>query len=54
MKIGIILSEVECYRCNKPLGTGRTLMYDEKTKTGKGWRHGECPDEVPSLRPDGE
>ena len=48
------LSEVICYRCLKPLGTGRTVMCDEKPKTGKGWRHGECPSEVPDMRPDGE
>ena len=47
------LSEVVCYRCHKPLGIERTIMYDETTKDGKGWRHGEC-DALPDMRPDGE
>jgi len=54
----INLSEVICYRCGKPLGTDRTLMFDadgdKRVSTKRKWRHGECRDEMPDLRPDGE
>jgi len=49
------LSEVICYRCDKPLGTGRTLVFDaegDKRVSTKGkWRHGEC-DALPDMRMD--
>lgn len=44
------LSEVICYRCDKPLGTNRTLVFDaegDKRYSRKGkWRHGECREEI--------
>ena len=60
MSFGVMisLSEVECYRCLKPLGSNRTLVFDadgDKRVSTKGkWRHGECRDEMPDMRPDGE
>ncbi len=57
MSLGVNLSEVICWRCNKPLGSNRTLVFDadgDKRYSTKGmWRHDDC-DEVPDMRPDGE
>ncbi len=56
-KIRGALSEVICWRCNKPLGSNRTLVFDadgDKRYSAKGmWRHEDCY-ALSNLRPDGE
>jgi len=48
----INLSEVICWRCDKPLGTGRTLVFDaegDKRYSTKGmWRHADCKERTKS------